>query len=221
MYVTGRIQKVGLSIPLPSHSCLTASNRTTYLISSVAMSSAKNAKLAFPGHRGEFLAGEMVDYANAVEAGTLPDIVASIQRRFFKRFPPTLADNEEPSAEWLAQVNDNTAEPEIVVPNEDSMTPDEFTAAMTEHKELINRIEKKKEVTDTHLFQSLKFTHQSSTSANSTPACLHVQKEYHSHREGHLERTVEFIHGKVRWRLEEAASKNPFQRMGRAEQGRG
>lgn len=114
------------------------------------MSSVKNAKLAFPGLRGEFLAGEMDDYAEAVEAGTLPDALASIQRRFFKRFPLTLGENEEPSPEWLSQVDNNTADPEIVVPDEDSMTPEEHTAAMAKHNELMSKIEKKKDVRSLH-----------------------------------------------------------------------
>lgn len=58
----------------------------------------------------------------------------------------TLADDEEPSAEWLAQVDDNAAEPEIVIPNEESMTPDEYSATLAEHQELIDRIENKKDV---------------------------------------------------------------------------
>lgn len=110
------------------------------------MAPVKNLKLAFPGICSEFIAGELDDYAEAIDSGTVLDAVASIQRQFFKRFPVTLADNKDPSAEWLDKVDDNAAEPEILVPNEDSMTPDEYNVAMAEHKDLINKIEKKKEV---------------------------------------------------------------------------
>lgn len=88
----------------------------------------------------------MADYAEAVENGTVPDVVAVIQRRFFKRFPISLGDKEEPSPEWLAQVDHNAADPEIQVPNEDSMTPEEFAVVTANLTELMGKLERKKDV---------------------------------------------------------------------------
>lgn len=147
------------------------------------MTSVKNNKLAFPGLRGEFLAGEMDDYIEAVEAGSLSDVVASIQRRFFKRFPVSLEDDEDPSPEWLAQVDDNAAEPEINIPNEDLMTPDEYSTAMAEHNELMSKVEKKKDVSKV-IASCSKQTHHPSSAANFTSSCLHVQNAHGSRREG-------------------------------------
>ncbi|KAF8163969.1 hypothetical protein BJ912DRAFT_838852, partial [Pholiota molesta] len=67
---------------------------------------------AFSGTRKAFLAAQSALYADAVTANHTADTVADIQRRYFKRYPISLSHTVEPSAESLAQVDDNAPDEE-------------------------------------------------------------------------------------------------------------
>ncbi|KJA13088.1 hypothetical protein HYPSUDRAFT_120316, partial [Hypholoma sublateritium FD-334 SS-4] len=68
---------------------------------------------AFSGQRRAFLDGQQAVYAAAVAESHINDTVADIQRRYFKRFPITLSHTEEPTAEFLATVDDDAPDPEM------------------------------------------------------------------------------------------------------------
>ena len=68
---------------------------------------------SFTGSRRVFLEGEVEGYGNAVQAGNGPEFLTDLVRRFFKRYPMSLDPNTEPSAEHLASVNDDEADPDI------------------------------------------------------------------------------------------------------------
>ncbi|PBK62686.1 hypothetical protein ARMSODRAFT_860064, partial [Armillaria solidipes] len=66
----------------------------------------------FKGTRLEFVQGEHANYAKAVLEGRATEELADIICQFFKRFPISLPDNEEPSVEDLANVNDKAPDTE-------------------------------------------------------------------------------------------------------------
>lgn len=101
---------------------------------------------SFPGSRGEFIRDQTQLYAEAVKDNHVGDTLADIQRRYFKRFPPTLADSEEPSEEWLAQVNDDAPDEEICPPNVEGLDEDGAKKALAEYSSLVARIKFKKDV---------------------------------------------------------------------------
>lgn len=51
-------------------------------------------------------------YAQSVRENWAADCVADVSRRYFNRYPIELDHCTEPTAEWLAQVNDNAVEPD-------------------------------------------------------------------------------------------------------------
>lgn len=85
---------------------------------------------AFGGSRAAFLDAQRDAYAAAVISNDIADCVASIQRRYFKRYPIDLGHDIEPSAEFLAAVDDDAADPEPLYPDEDGMTPEGYDAAL-------------------------------------------------------------------------------------------
>lgn len=68
---------------------------------------------AFRGTRREFLMNEKPAYRTGVEGGYTPDALATIWRRYFKRYPIDLDHRVEPSPKFTAAVNDDLAEPDI------------------------------------------------------------------------------------------------------------
>lgn len=101
----------------------------------------------YTGSRLAFLDGKNEEYTNAVKMKVVDDVVSNIQRQYFKRFPITLPLNEEPSEEWLAQVDDNAPDPEILPPNEnDYATSDEYVQAMLKYDELGRELTLRKDV---------------------------------------------------------------------------
>jgi len=66
----------------------------------------------FRGTRKEFLKGELLAYARAVEGGYVLDGVALISRRYFKRYPVDIPLDQEPTPEHLAAVDDDAIEPD-------------------------------------------------------------------------------------------------------------
>ncbi|KAF9470439.1 hypothetical protein BDN70DRAFT_939712 [Pholiota conissans] len=85
---------------------------------------------AFRGSRKEFLMNEKVNYSAGVVGGYASEALAAIQRRYFKRFPIDLPHDEEPSAESLAEVNDEAPDEDVSGPDEQRMTVEQFKAAM-------------------------------------------------------------------------------------------
>jgi hypothetical protein len=77
---------------------------------------------AFQGSQREFLLAEKPAYAAGVDGGYAADALAVIQRRYFKRYPMTLSHVEEPTAVFLAVVDDNAPDPEEHVPDPDTMS---------------------------------------------------------------------------------------------------
>ena len=62
---------------------------------------------AFQGSRREFLLSQKAAYKAGVIGGYAADALAEIQRKYFKRYPIDLPHSEEPSAEWVAGVDDD------------------------------------------------------------------------------------------------------------------
>ncbi|KAJ3492411.1 hypothetical protein NLJ89_g11248 [Agrocybe chaxingu] len=84
---------------------------------------------AFSGLCKEFLMGKKASYYAGVAGGYVQDALATIQRRYFKRFPVDLSHDIEPSAEHLAAVDDGAPEPEQEEPDEDKLSPEEYQEA--------------------------------------------------------------------------------------------
>lgn len=101
---------------------------------------------SFLGSRGDFIKAQTALYASAVKDNHVADTVANIQRRYLKRFPVTLPDNEEPSDEWLAQVDDDAPDKEIHPPDTSSLEKDAAVKALAEYTDLVARTKFKKEV---------------------------------------------------------------------------
>ena len=68
-------------------------------------------------------------YATAVVANTKDECVANIQHRYFKRYPVELEYNVEPTRQFLESVNDDEADPEVVAPDPDLLSPEDFKKA--------------------------------------------------------------------------------------------
>lgn len=91
-------------------------------------------------------------YAEAVLGGYAADAVAEIQRKYFKRYPVDLAHTEEPTAEHLAAVDDNAADPEPEKPDKEKMTAERYEAAMKALEERVKTIHFRKAVCGHALF---------------------------------------------------------------------
>ncbi|KAK7017024.1 hypothetical protein VNI00_018751 [Paramarasmius palmivorus] len=96
---------------------------------------------AFKGTRLTFLEAAITAYAIALKEGHGADFLAELVRRYFKRYPPSLPHNEEPSPEHLAAVNDDEPDPEIVPPTKEPDQNDEdFGKALIAHQALLKVI---------------------------------------------------------------------------------
>ena len=84
----------------------------------------------FRGARKDFLIGEKAKYSEAVSGGYEKDALADIQRRFFKHFPIDLPLDEEPTAEYLASIDDDEPDTEPVEPDKDKLGEEEYVEAM-------------------------------------------------------------------------------------------
>ncbi|KAF9539374.1 hypothetical protein CPC08DRAFT_651195 [Agrocybe pediades] len=99
---------------------------------------------AFQGARKEFLLGEKAAYVAGVQGGYSKDALAFIQRRYFKRFPIEMPQDQEPSQAELAAVDDEKPDPEIGPLDEDSMTPEDYREAQARREERRKLIEFRK-----------------------------------------------------------------------------
>lgn len=103
---------------------------------------------AFLGSRKVFLHDQQDLYAIAVKNGHIADTVSDIQRRYFKRYPIDLPHNQEPSEEWLAQVDDDALDDELVAPNSYEMTHEDWLAATEKYDAQIRDIKARKDVSN-------------------------------------------------------------------------
>ncbi|KAF9522828.1 hypothetical protein CPB83DRAFT_840208 [Crepidotus variabilis] len=63
-------------------------------------------------------------YAEAVSKDEISETLADIQRRYFKRYPIDIPLDEEPSTEWLANVDDDAPDAEVTPPDVDNLDED-------------------------------------------------------------------------------------------------
>ena len=70
------------------------------------------------------------EYQAAVQAGLTADVLASIQRQYFKRYPVDFPHDEEPAAAALAAVDDDLPDPEMEAPDSATMSGEEYAAAL-------------------------------------------------------------------------------------------
>lgn len=101
---------------------------------------------AFKGSRKEFLLAQADLFADAVIHSHVLDTIADIQRRYFKRYPPSLPHDEEPTAEWLASVDDNAPDDEIFPPHRGEMDEEEYNKALAQYSEMLAAIQSRKDV---------------------------------------------------------------------------
>lgn len=80
----------------------------------------------FKGTCLEFVQGEHANYVKAVLEGHATEELMNIICHFFKRFPISLPDNEEPSVEDLGNINNEAPDIETHRPDEDKLSPEEF-----------------------------------------------------------------------------------------------
>jgi len=74
--------------------------------------------------------GERPSYSAGVAGGYAADALALIQRRYFKRYPLDLPHTVEPSAEFLAAVDDDAADVDVTEPDQNRMGDEEYDAAI-------------------------------------------------------------------------------------------
>ncbi|PPQ84411.1 hypothetical protein CVT26_006523 [Gymnopilus dilepis] len=85
------------------------------------------ARPAFHGLRKAFLQEELEKYSDAVLNGTKDEFVKDVIRRYFKRFPPELPHDQEPTAEHLANVDDALPDEEPDMPDAQDYPEDQKT----------------------------------------------------------------------------------------------
>ncbi|KAF9033390.1 hypothetical protein BJ165DRAFT_1323395, partial [Panaeolus papilionaceus] len=67
---------------------------------------------AFQEIRRDFLISQKPIYETAIALGHVLDAITLIQRKYFKRFPPNIPHDVDPSPEHLASVDDNEPDPD-------------------------------------------------------------------------------------------------------------
>ncbi|KAF9039080.1 hypothetical protein BJ165DRAFT_1303268, partial [Panaeolus papilionaceus] len=67
---------------------------------------------AFQGLRRDFLMSQKPSYEDAVNSGHSKDAIAIIQRKYHKRFPPSLPHDQNPSEQHLRSVDDDAPDDE-------------------------------------------------------------------------------------------------------------
>ncbi len=60
--------------------------------------------------------------------------------------PPSLPHDEEPTAEWLASVDDNAPDDEIFPPHRGEMDEEEYNKALAQYSEMLAAIQSRKDV---------------------------------------------------------------------------
>ncbi|KAK7024184.1 SERTA domain-containing protein 3 [Paramarasmius palmivorus] len=91
---------------------------------------------AFTGVRLRFLEAQLNGYAQADSEGHAADFAIDVARRYLKRFPVSLSEDKEPTAQELQAVDDDAADEDRPVPvQKEGMSDDEYAKAMTEYED--------------------------------------------------------------------------------------
>ena len=107
---------------------------------------------SFKGSRKEFLLAQADLFADAVVHSHVLDTIADIQRCYFKQYPPSLPHDEEPTAKWLAAVDDNAPDDEILPPQRGEMDEEEYDRELAQYSEMLVAIQSRKDVRIAFLF---------------------------------------------------------------------
>lgn len=102
----------------------------------------------FSGLRKKFLDEQQAIYNTAVEGKHAADTLADIQRRYFKRFPVTLSQSEDPTEEFLATVDDDAPDPELAPPDRANMDTEGYDRAKRVYELQVMEIKMRKAVCD-------------------------------------------------------------------------
>ncbi|KAF9470292.1 hypothetical protein BDN70DRAFT_939839 [Pholiota conissans] len=113
----------------------------------------------FQGSRKAFLQAQFELYADAVVNNNVADTIADIQRRYFKRYPITLPHDEEPSEDWLAQVDDSAPDEDFLPPNLQALDADGLNVAQAAYDEKLKLIQLRKD----QISRRLKYQHSKTT----------------------------------------------------------
>ncbi|PPQ76570.1 hypothetical protein CVT24_010516 [Panaeolus cyanescens] len=103
--------------------------------------SAKKSRSKWSPARLEFLMSQKSGFHEAFKKKDTKNWFANCYRRFIMRFPPTLADNEDPPKDVLDAVDDAAAdEYELKVPDERSLSKEEYDESMKKYNEEKGRL---------------------------------------------------------------------------------
>ncbi len=100
----------------------------------------------FTGLRRDFLEAEQEAYNAAADQGHAADVLADIQRRYFKRFPVSIPFTEEPTEEYLASVDDNAPDADLIPPSNDLLSPEDFARAQHVYELQVKELKTRKAV---------------------------------------------------------------------------
>lgn len=133
---------------------------------------------AFAGQRKAFLDAQQELYAAAVAGNHVNDTVADIQRRYFKRFPITLAHTEEPTEEHLAAVDDDAPDPELAPPRDEATNPEAYARAKRVYEFQGNELTMRKAVRTLYFSKNISSALDAShLLANKTATSLRVHED--------------------------------------------
>ncbi len=101
---------------------------------------------AFRGKRKEFMIAEQEGYFQGVQEDHAAEVVASIVRHYFKRFPIWLSEDVEPSDEDLACVDGSAPDPEISVLSKDGVEASKYKRLKSLYDKDMKKLTFKKQV---------------------------------------------------------------------------
>ena len=122
-----------------------------------------------------FLMSQKPAYSAGVMGRYAADALAVIQRNNLECFPINLPHNEEPTEEWLASVNDEGPDPEQVPPDIESLSNEDYIAAMKELEERQKLLAFRKAVSEVLVWFVL-FVLKRGFQANQMLACISVHE---------------------------------------------
>ncbi|SJL12093.1 uncharacterized protein ARMOST_15514 [Armillaria ostoyae] len=104
----------------------------------------------FQGSQQEFMADQIEGYIKAVGEGRTTEFIADVIHQYLKRYPLRLEHNVEPSAEHLARIDDYVPDLEIVMPNKDKLSFEEYKKAQMQMVEDCRLLKFRSEVSSEH-----------------------------------------------------------------------
>ena len=111
------------------------------------------ARGAFDGKRLDFLLKQQDRFAEGVEEGIARDVAMDIIREYFLVFSIDMPITEEPTDEFIAAVDFSVAAPEMVVPDLEGMTLEDFEAQMELWEDRQHQIQLRKAVSHMNTLQ--------------------------------------------------------------------